>query len=126
MMATRRNESREWVWPWSKGKKKAARPAKVAKVPSVRAEAKQTKEREDERLERKMSDAQFETKLRKHYARGGNLREFLQANPGVSRAQFERCAAKAKKRNPSDAAAEVYEEFHGRPSSEIVTVKEKI
>jgi hypothetical protein len=31
-----------------------------------------------------------------------------------------------KRRNPSEAAAEVYEEFHGRPSSEVVTVSEKI
>jgi hypothetical protein len=30
------------------------------------------------------------------------------------------------KRNPSDGAAEVYEEFHGRPSSEVLTVSEKI
>ena len=30
------------------------------------------------------------------------------------------------KRNPADAAAEVYEEFHGRPSGELVTVKEKV
>ena len=30
------------------------------------------------------------------------------------------------KRNPSDEAAAVYEEFHGRPSAEIVTVKEQV
>ena len=31
-----------------------------------------------------------------------------------------------KKRNPADAAAAVYEDFHGKRSSEIVTVKTKI
>ena len=90
-----------------------------------KALAKQAKEQESERLERKLSDAQLEAKLRKHYARGGNLREFLQANPGIPKAQFKRCAAKVN-HNPADAAAEVYEEFHGRPSSEVVTVTEKI
>jgi hypothetical protein len=35
-------------------------------------------------------------------------------------------AAIGKRRNPADGAAEVYEEFHGRPSSEVVTVSEKI
>ena len=33
---------------------------------------------------------------------------------------------RGRARNPADAAAEVYEEFHGRPSSEVVTVTEKI
>jgi hypothetical protein len=33
---------------------------------------------------------------------------------------------RARKRNPSDEAAAVYEEFHGRPSEEVVTVTEKI
>jgi hypothetical protein len=35
-------------------------------------------------------------------------------------------ARKRTARNPFAAAAEVYEEFHGRPSSEVVTVSEKI
>ena len=88
----RRNESRHWVWPFGKRKKKPA----LRKVSPKAVEAK-AKERESERLERKLSDRDLETKLRKHYARGGNLREFLQANPGVSRAQFERCSAAIKR-----------------------------
>ena len=179
----------------------------------AKALAKADKESESERLERKLSDSQLEAKLRRHYSGGGNLREFLAANPGVSKVQFKRCAAKvnhnpadaaadvyhdagpfypalrksrkknpskseweylvahgwrrvetgsrergkaqpywpagrwlkegisgkftisqaiarqrreAKHNNPSSAAAEVYEEFHGRPSEEVVTVKEKI
>lgn len=32
----------------------------------------------------------------------------------------------AAKRNPADAAAEVYEEFHGHPSQELVTVTQKV
>ena len=121
----------------------------------AKALAKADKESESERLERKLSDSQLEAKLRRHYSGGGNLREFLAANPGVSKAQFERCNAVAgkralpkrlqvggkivrpgteaykralarSKRNPSDEAAAVYEEFHGRPSSEVVTVTEKI
>ena len=35
-------------------------------------------------------------------------------------------APKVSRSNPAEAAAEVYEEFHGRPSSEVVTVTEKI
>ena len=120
------------IWPFGKGQPlgtKTTHHRRAARPVSEKVLAKQAKEREAERLERKLSDAQFEAKLRKHYARGGNLREFLQANPGVSKAQFERCAAAVKagkKRNPSDEAAAVYEEFHGRPSAEVVTVKEKI
>ncbi|HUD74102.1 MAG TPA: hypothetical protein VMQ76_03445 [Terracidiphilus sp.] len=34
--------------------------------------------------------------------------------------------AEKRRPNPSDAAADVYEEFHGRPSEEVVTVTEKI
>jgi hypothetical protein len=154
----RRNESRHWVWPFGKRKKKPA----LRKVSPKAVEAK-AKERESERLERKLSDRDLETKLRKHYARGGNLREFLTANPGVPGEQFKRCVAavsekggaydpravcaaagrkkygakkyaamakagkkRAKRGNPADLAAEVYEEFHGRPSEEIVTVTEKI
>lgn len=36
-----------------------------------------------------------------------------------------RAVAKSK-RNPSASAAEAYEEFHGRPSSELVTVRKKV
>jgi hypothetical protein len=76
----RRNESRQWVWPFGK-KKKAAKSARKVSPKAVEAKA---KERESERLERKLSDRELEAKLRKHYARGGNLREFLQANPAYS------------------------------------------
>ena len=116
------------IWPFGKGQplgRKTTHHRRATKPVSEKALAKQAKERESERLERKLSDSQLEAKLRKHYSRGGNLREFLQANPGIPKAQFKRCAAKVK-RNPSDAAADVYEEFHGRPSSEVVTVTEKI
>ena len=73
----RRNESRQWIWPFGKRKKTAP-----SRKLTPKAVERQSKERESERLEKKLSDAQLEAKLRKHYARGGNLREFLQANPG--------------------------------------------
>ena len=122
------------IWPFGKGQPLGAKTThhrRSTKPVSEKALAKQAKEREAERLERKLSDAQFEAKLRKHSSRGGNLREFLQANPGVSKAQLQRCAIAAtwrgkRRKNPSDEAAAVYEEFHGRPSAEVVTVKEKI
>lgn len=53
--------------------------------------------------------------LAAHYARGGTLGEFLKANP-----------ARKKKRNPADGAAEAFEDFHGHPSTEVVTVKKKV
>ena len=217
------------IWPFGKGQPLGAKSThhrRASKPVSDKALAKQAKEREAERLERKMSDAQFETKLRKHYARGGNLREFLQANPAlygigdergvpIGRAYGTQAGAFSEARslaaagqrvevvwkgrdgkfqskwfgkvgranpldetrvfigpkrkdgkysarfvyegtgrkidkllddeklaqlrsdpryavyasgrsNPADAAADVYEEFHGRPSEEVVTVTEKI
>jgi len=178
------------IWPFGKGQPLGAKTThhrRATKPVSAKALAKQAKDGDSERLERKLSDAQLEAKLRKHYARGGNLREFLQANPAYSpekltpqqRAEFQaaypraiemmrrigreiesdpvvrkraarrnlpkrfqvggkivrpgtqaykRALARSEraKRNPSDEAAAVYEEFHGRPSSEVVTVKEKI
>lgn len=170
------------IWPFGKGQPLGARTTHhrrvAAKPVSEKALAKQVKERESGRLERKLSDAQMEAKLRKHYARGGNLNEFLQANPGarkfmrnagpmILQADYDAVADKTHvktvdheglvrwswipgkitpeselikrrkgakgrlaiargKRNPSAAAAEVYEEFHGRPSSEVVTISEKI
>jgi hypothetical protein len=98
-------------------------PRRAVRPVSEKALAKQAKEREAERLERKLSDAQFEAKLRKHYARGGNLREFLQANPGVSGAQFKRCvaavAAKAKAGRKRVAAMGKRE----NPSKERITLQ---
>jgi hypothetical protein len=50
--------------------------------------------------------------------------ELRKANPSV------RVGAKqkkhARKRNPSQAAAEAFEEFHGRPSEEVITVTQKV
>ena len=122
------------IWPFGKGQPLGAKSThhrRASKPVSDKALAKQAKEREAERLESKLSDAQLEAKLRKHYSRGGNLREFLQANPGIPGAQLKRCNAvagrkRARKGNPSDAAAAVGEEFHGRPSEEVVLVTEKI
>jgi hypothetical protein len=216
-------------WPFTtKETYHRSRRASTGRAPSPKALAKAEKERESERLERKLSDAQLEAKLRKHYARGGNLREFLQANPGWRNdiayqladveghilagfqtqgeafKEAQSVAASSGKRievvwrghdgdyrsrwfgkrvergnprvfigpkrkdgkysarfvyegtgrkidkllddeklaqlrsdpryavyasgrsNPADAAADVYEEFHGRPSSEVVTVTEKL
>ena len=89
------------IWPFGKGQPLGAKSThhrRASKPVSDKALAKQAKEREAERLESKLSDAQLEAKLRKHYSRGGNLREFLQANPGITEAQFNRCNAVAGKR----------------------------
>jgi hypothetical protein len=40
--------------------------------------------------------------------------------------RFIRAFKKNPKRNPAEAAAEAYEEFHGTPSQEVVTVKKTI
>jgi hypothetical protein len=53
------------------------------------------------------------------------------AKPLVKRIQAiqrakDKLSAQAAYSNPAEAAAEVFEEFHGRPSSEVVTVTEKI
>ena len=98
------------IWPFGKGQplgRKTTHHRRATKPVSEKALAKQAKERESERLERKLSDSQLEAKLRRHYSGGGNLREFLAANPGVSKVQFKRCAAKVN-HNPADAAADVY------------------
>ena len=84
------------IWPFGKGQPLGAKTThhrRASKRVSAKALATQAKGGESERLERKLSDAQLEAKLRKHYSRGGNLREFLQANPGVPGAQFKRCVA---------------------------------
>lgn len=44
-------------------------------------------------------------------------------------AKFDRCGRNKRKRktgNPADAAAQAFEEFHGRPSEEVITVTQKI
>ena len=74
------------IWPFGKGQplgRKTTHHRRATKPVSEKALAKQAKERESERLERKLSDSQLEAKLRRHYSGGGNLREFLAANPGA-------------------------------------------
>jgi hypothetical protein len=69
----------------------------------------------------KLDDPGLEKKLKAWYAKGGNLNEFLQANPGA-----RAWVARMRKSNPSADAAAVYEEFHGTPSTEIVEVTKKV
>ena len=74
------------IWPFGKGQPLGAKTThhrRASKRVSAKALATQAKGGESERLERKLGDAQLEAKLRTHYSRGGNLREFLQANPGA-------------------------------------------
>jgi len=194
-MKTRRN-----IWPFgtnqplgprlSYGKRtRAAASSKPGRSISSKAAAKLERETAAERRERTISAPDFERKLKAHYAKGGSLNEFLQANPGArawvkrmntsrkaldwyvvkpeysvgvatrgvpvgtrptdvnkivsgpydskSEAAFE--ARKYEFRaqepgpklgrhrgNPSAAAADVYEEFHGMPSTEIVEVTKRV
>jgi hypothetical protein len=67
------------------------------------------------------------------FQQGMTAREIIAANPALQRlrklnpAKFDRCVkAVQAKRNPAAGAAEVFEEFHGFPSSEIVTVSKKV
>jgi hypothetical protein len=132
---------------------------------SAKATAKAERESEAQRRGRKLSDPNLESKLKSWYAKGGNLNEFLQANPSYRKYFDEDSEGKSKvyrgyqiwpvrdgwktslsvlptfaseaaakkfldaqlaKKNPAEAAAEVYEEFHGMPSSEIVEVTRKV
>jgi hypothetical protein len=157
--ATRRN-----IWPFGKGQllgsKTTYRRTRTAgtsrRAVSEKAAARQSKELEAERLHKKFTDAQLDRKLKAHYARGGNLKEFMAMNPastvgqadavnllvirygfnladarkalaswGVkSGGRYSRSSVLAigKRRNPASAAAEVYEEFHGHPSTKVVKV----
>ena len=94
------------IWPFGKGQllgsrstvyrvKKAGTGRRAAPV-SAAASAREEKARDNERLQRKVTDPELQRKLKAHYARGGNLHEFLAQNPGVSKAQFMRVA----RRNP--------------------------
>lgn len=87
-----------------------------------------------------------EETLQRGFAKGLSLSDMLKSNPCLAAmrksnpAKFDRCvkavqtkggAANAyavcksalKKKNPADASAEVFEEFHGYPSEELVKVK---
>jgi hypothetical protein len=195
--------SRRNFWPFGEGQALGsrvyhgkARAAKRASAPKLtaRQEAKSRREQESERLESKLSDRELNRKLQQHYARGGNLAEYLQANPAAARdwerrnraephstlgdkldridreilgavdfkkraawlkkrqqvwnealgknpgrknvdpltvsflgAEFTKLGKKLEpKRNPSGAAASMYEKFHGRPSGELVEVDKPV
>ena len=87
--------SRHNVWPFGEGQAlgswvyhgKARGSARRASAPKLtaRQEAKSRREQESERLESKLSDRELNRKLQQHYARGGNLAEYLQANPAAAR-----------------------------------------
>lgn len=115
--------------------KDASREKKAAAV-SARDAAKVKAAHESKRL-----TSIDEKALQAHYRKGGTFSEFLsQMNP----AKFDRCVKEVKarggaknayavckaalkgKRNPAQASAEAFEEFHGHPSGEIVTVKKKV
>jgi hypothetical protein len=49
----------------------------------------------------------------------GSIADFLAQNPAIKRRAMKRC-------NPAAASAEVFEEFHGFPPSEVITVTKKI
>jgi hypothetical protein len=86
--------SRRNMWPFGEGqalgsrvyhgKARVARRASAPKL-TARQEAKSRREQESERLESKLSDRELNRKLQQHYARGGNLAEYLQANPAAAR-----------------------------------------
>ncbi len=61
---------------------------------SEKAAARQAKELEAERLHKKFTDAQLDRKLKAHYAKGGNLKEFMAMNPGIPGSAFKRCVAR--------------------------------
>jgi hypothetical protein len=211
MKSSRRN-----MWPFGEGQilgsrvyHGKARVAKRASAPKLtaRQEAKSRREQESERLESKLSDRELNRKLQQHYARGGNLAEYLQANPKLRNRvlkltrknadpvtasflgdQLGKVASKLKKKatgnprprtsymvidivtgdvaasgysrrdaqaiadegnrelramgrlkatqeqyvvrlelaNPADAAASMYEKFHGRASGEVVEVEKPV
>src|SRR5271157_426742 len=85
LKASRRN-----VWPFGEGQPLGSRVYHGRARTSTRAKlsgkqgAKARREQEAERLERKLSDRDLNTKLARHYATGGTLAEYLQANPAFS------------------------------------------
>jgi len=78
------------IWPFGAGQplgrrttyrvtRTRASSPRSALGPSVR----ESKQREQERMRRKLDDPDLERKLKAHYARGGSLHEFLTANPSA-------------------------------------------
>ena len=138
--------SRQNVWPFGEGQALGSRvyhgrargAGKRTTVPkqTAKAEAKARREQEAERVERKLSDRELHAKLARHYARGGNLSEYLQANPGLDPItaamigqEFMKLSSKLKKKvtgNPAGAAASMFQKFHGRPSGEVVDIKKPV
>jgi hypothetical protein len=99
----------------------------------------------------KVGRAKTEAELQDAFSRGMSLSEALASNPSLRTAQkcnpaeFDRCvkavnkrggaanayavctaAGTRRKKNPSRESAEVFEDFHGYPPSEVVTVTKDI
>ena len=100
------------IWPFGKeqllgSRSYSAREAmekkrgkRVSRV-SEKVERKRAKEEDNSRLNRKLSDKDVKDKLEAHYAKGGTLKEFLQANPGsMSKKQAEELSKKWHGREP--------------------------
>jgi hypothetical protein len=91
--------SRHNIWPFGEGQALGSRvyhgrargaAKRAAPKLAAKAEAKARREQESERMERKLSDRELHAKLARHYAGGGNLAEYLQANPAAARAWNQR------------------------------------
>ena len=197
--------ARHNIWPFGAGQPLGSRTTHhrrtASRGVSAKAAQREARERESERLESKLSASDLNKRLERHYARGGTLSEFFQANPALhpvnpGKGSFARCVAavskrgdvddpnavcaaskrrtakgarelqrvalagrkraaggKARKnvfdpsvgaylgselskfgaklqkksgRNPAEAAAEMYEKFHGRPSAEVVEIEKRV
>jgi hypothetical protein len=73
------------IWPFGAGQPLGTRTThhrRGSRALSSKAAQKQAREQEAERLERKLGSRDLSAQLQRHYARGGTLAEFLQANPG--------------------------------------------
>jgi hypothetical protein len=78
--------SRRNIWPFGAGQPLGTRTThhrRGSRSVSSKAAQKQAREQEAERLERKLASRDLSAQLQRHYARGGTLAEFLQANPGL-------------------------------------------
>ena len=77
-----------------------------------------------------------EETLQKGFSKGQSLADMLRGNPGLRKlrtanpAAFDRGVKSIRKRggrtNPASESADVFEEFHGFPSAEVITVKKKV
>jgi len=74
-----------------------------------------------------------EAALQAGFKRGLSLSEMLRENPSLRKAQkanpgaFSRLLKRLKSKvNPAAASAEVFEDFHGFPPKEVVTVSKKV